>query len=209
MEKIFVLRKSFPNQETKNQSGFTMIEIMIVIAIIAIMAAWGIPAYMTRVERARAMEAAAYFKDINEAETAFNSTKGNYYPTAAGFALNEQNLAAALGLDFQDSKNFAFAVFIDNIATPPACIQIEAQPLAQAASAATGIAPNPITAYRDRTTTPEAWAVAKNTAGKTVTFQSPMPAATDATAEAGWEASINLGFWLNNIAASPFGACVP
>lgn len=202
VKKINIFRKNRNDTEILNDRGFTLIEIMIVIAIIAIMAAYGIPAYMTRVDRARGMEAAAYFKDINESLKAYESAKGITYPSAGGVMADETRLAKALGLDFADSHNFAFAIFQGGAT----CIQIAAVAITSQASAAIGS----VTAYTDRTTTPDPWTTTKNAdiTGAAVVFQSPMPAASDANSEAGWEASMNLGFFLGTLPATPFGTCV-
>lgn len=50
----------------KNVQGFTFIEIMFVLTIIAVLAAYGVPAYMTRIERARYTEAIVLAGEIKK-----------------------------------------------------------------------------------------------------------------------------------------------
>lgn len=189
-------------RQTKER-GFTMVEIMIVIAIIAIMAAYGIPAYMTRVERARGMETAAFFKDIKEAQSAFAATRDSFYPIAGGAILSEQNIARALGINFTDSKNFAFKIQTGSDSTCGNWLQIEAEPMStQGSGAAT------VTNITTRNSAPESWAVTKATATQSVTYQTPMPSTGDANAVLGWEAGINMGNWLDSSMTSPFGTIV-
>ncbi len=56
------------NSEMKKQSGFTLIELMIVVAIVAILAAVALPAYQTYTQRAKFSEA---ISAVGPAKTAF------------------------------------------------------------------------------------------------------------------------------------------
>ena len=51
----------------KRQSGFTMIEIMVVVVIVAILAAIAVPTYVKYVESARASEAKSVIGNIDNA----------------------------------------------------------------------------------------------------------------------------------------------
>lgn len=70
----------------KVQQGFTLIELMIVVAIIGILAAIAIPAYQDYVARAKA---SAAYADISAGKTAFEMNVVNDQPT---------NTVAAIGL---------------------------------------------------------------------------------------------------------------
>ena len=62
-----------------NQKGFTLIELMIVIAIIGILAAVAIPMYSDYTKKARTTEAPTSLKEIAKAQLAFRED-----PTAQG-----------------------------------------------------------------------------------------------------------------------------
>lgn len=67
------------NQNTKKlQSGFTMIEIMVVVVIVAILAAYAVPTYLKYVESARASEAKSVIGNIENASKMYWQTYGEW-----------------------------------------------------------------------------------------------------------------------------------
>jgi type IV pilus assembly protein PilA len=66
----------------KNQKGFTLIELMIVVAIIAILAAIALPQYQNYVARS---QATAGLADITPGKTAYEENVNNGVKTAASF----------------------------------------------------------------------------------------------------------------------------
>ena len=74
----------------KRQQGFTLIELMIVVAIVAILAAIALPAYQDYIIRSQVSEAATLLDGTKTTTTEFFENKG-YFPgsnLSAGMALN-------------------------------------------------------------------------------------------------------------------------
>ena len=66
------------NLKRKTQSGFTMIEIMVVVVIVAILAVIALPTYLDYVKSSYASEARTVMSNINNAAKMFFQTKGQW-----------------------------------------------------------------------------------------------------------------------------------
>lgn len=64
------------------KSGFTLIELMIVVAIIGILAAVAIPAFINYMKRAKTSEATLNLKSIVEGAVSYYDTKNQYMPAS-------------------------------------------------------------------------------------------------------------------------------
>ena len=85
----------------RNKKGFTLIELMIVVAIIGILAAIAIPMYTANVNKAKLQEAVDTLGAIKDEVSNYVSDRGTYpdWPEGGGnFNLNQTNIMNALGV---------------------------------------------------------------------------------------------------------------
>jgi len=87
----------------KHRLGFTLIEVLIVVAVIGILAAVGYPAYVEHTQKARRADGKARMLEIMQAQERFYTTSGppSTYTanlTQLGFPVN------GLGLTFSDDQ---------------------------------------------------------------------------------------------------------
>ena len=95
---------------TKNNNGFTMIEIMVVVVIIAILAAFAVPIYIDYVKSARAAEAKSVMSSISNAADMYFQTTGTI-PTS----VEDMVTAGQLTLKESTSKKWEFSLKVNEI----------------------------------------------------------------------------------------------
>jgi prepilin-type N-terminal cleavage/methylation domain-containing protein len=60
------------------RKGFTLVELAVVIVIIGVLAAFGVPRFLKSVERTKASEAFAYLSAVRSAQERYIAKEGNY-----------------------------------------------------------------------------------------------------------------------------------
>jgi type IV pilus assembly protein PilE len=75
----------------KKENGFTLIELMIVVAILGIIVAFGYPAYRDQVIKARRADGMAFILDIADREERFYSDQGTYTNTITDLGYADGN----------------------------------------------------------------------------------------------------------------------
>ncbi len=63
---------------TRNRRGFTLVELAVVIVIIGVLAAFGVPKFLTSVEKSKASEAFNYLSAIQSAQERYLAQNGVY-----------------------------------------------------------------------------------------------------------------------------------
>jgi type IV pilus assembly protein PilA len=87
----------------KVQKGFTLIELMIVIAIVGILAAIALPAYQDYTVRAKMSEPMAYLSEAKTTLSEYYATRGEF-PTAVQAGLNTNpNTDIVASIKYNDS----------------------------------------------------------------------------------------------------------
>jgi prepilin-type N-terminal cleavage/methylation domain-containing protein len=64
--------------DRKSRKGFTLVELAVVIVIIGVLAAFGVPRFMTSVERSKAAEAFNYLSAVRSSQERYQAREGTY-----------------------------------------------------------------------------------------------------------------------------------
>lgn len=76
----------------QSRKGFTLVELAVVIVIIGVLAAFGVPRFMKSVERTKASEAFAYMSALRAAQERYVAQMGIYANDPADLDINQATL---------------------------------------------------------------------------------------------------------------------
>lgn len=102
------------------RNGFTLIELMIVVAIIAILAAVGYPAYTNHVARANRTAVQSVMQALVSRQEMYILNARTYYPAAGGNVTDTAAIMGALGVNIPSdvTRNYDLTVTSSNAAPP-------------------------------------------------------------------------------------------
>jgi prepilin-type N-terminal cleavage/methylation domain-containing protein len=75
--------------EVRSRKGFTLVELAVVIVIIGVLAAFGVPKFLKSVERSKAAEAFQYLAAVRSAEERYIAKEGVYTSTLANLDITQ------------------------------------------------------------------------------------------------------------------------
>ena len=74
------------SRTTESRKGFTLVELAVVIVIIGVLAAFGVPQFLKSVERSKAAEAFNYLSAVRSAQERYLAKEGGYADSATSTA---------------------------------------------------------------------------------------------------------------------------
>jgi len=80
------MQRPFPSPKTRR--GFTLVELAVVIVIIGVLAAFGVPKFLQSVEKSKATEAFNYWSAVQSAEERYIAQNGVYWDTSSSDTLD-------------------------------------------------------------------------------------------------------------------------
>ncbi|MGB0952592.1 MAG: type IV pilin protein [Planctomycetota bacterium] len=66
------------NLQTNPRSGFSLVELTIVVVILGVLATFAVPRFMSTVEKTKASEAFSYLSQLETAQARYNAEHGKY-----------------------------------------------------------------------------------------------------------------------------------
>ena len=94
----------------KNQKGFTLVELMIVVVIIGILAALAIPRFMRATTKSKQSEAKQILKQIYTMQHSYRQEKDIYWITGAQASAGAPAAFASIGVDIGASARYSYII---------------------------------------------------------------------------------------------------
>lgn len=94
----------------KNQKGFTLVELMIVVVIIGILAALAIPRFMRATTKSKQSEAKGILKQVYTMQHAYRQEKDLYFVTATPADSTNTASFATLGVDIGRNARYQYVL---------------------------------------------------------------------------------------------------
>jgi len=98
----------------KDQKGFTLIELMIVVVIIGILAALAIPRFMRSATKSKQSEAKGILKQVYTLQQAYRQEKDLYWPTAAVAGSATPNAFGDIGVEVGPTARYSYSFSLSN-----------------------------------------------------------------------------------------------
>lgn len=93
----------------KDKQGFTLLELLMVVVIIAILASIAVPQYLRTAERARMSEALQMLGSMRQSAIRFKTEVGTWAPGGAAITANQLDVGSAAA-DMSGTPAFTYAV---------------------------------------------------------------------------------------------------
>lgn len=104
------LNNQFVHKDKAIKKAFTLLELLVVLAIVGVLLGLGVPAYNNQVLKGRFEEAKLIIQAMMMAQERYHFEHGVYYTVTTGTIDNENLIHNNLKIDFTSSNNFLYTL---------------------------------------------------------------------------------------------------